>query len=186
MSKIEMFNKMAANPENKPKEIISVLDFKNGDNVLEIGVGGGYYANMIAQIIGPAGTYYGFEINEEFIDNLKQVNLASKYKNIKPIKITENSIPKLDKKMDLVFTRNSYHHLENRVEYFSNLKPLLNNDAKIVIIDFNKNHLTIKPDGHFVKKEVIVEEMTEAGYVLKTDYEILPFQSFLVFKQTNN
>ena len=184
MSKIEMFNEMAAAPENKPEEIMKILNLQDEYNVLEIGVGGGYYANMFSDAIGSNGTYYGFEINDEFINNLEKINLLSKYKNIKPIKV-ENTLPALDKKIDLVFTRNTYHHLENRIEYFSNLKPLLTNNANIVIIDFNKNHLSIKPNGHFIEKQVIIKETIEAGYALEQSYEILPFQSFLIFKQAS-
>jgi hypothetical protein len=37
--------------------------------------------------------------------------------------------------------------------------------------------------GHYVRKEIIVKEMGEAGYGLKNEYDFLPEQSFTIFSR---
>jgi len=40
--KAEVFNRKASSNESKPDEILKVLDIKKGQNIADIGSGGGY------------------------------------------------------------------------------------------------------------------------------------------------
>ncbi len=60
-------------------------ELKQGETVLQVGVGTGYYAAILAQLVGPGGQVHAYEIDESLADrargNLKdlpQVNVESK------------------------------------------------------------------------------------------------------------
>jgi arsenite methyltransferase len=89
----------------------------------------------------------------------------------------------LPEKMDLIFLRNVYHHISNRVEYFANLRESLKPDGRIVMVEHNRGrrfsfHRIFE---RRVTKETIVEEMTKAGYSIAESKNFLSEQSFTIF-----
>jgi SAM-dependent methyltransferase len=86
--------------------------------------------------------------------------------------------------LDLIFVRNTYHHLESRVNYFSDIKPLLKPNGRIAIIEY-KNAGSIfsfhRFCGHQVKPNIIISEMHQAGYTVIESFNFLREQSFTIF-----
>ena len=181
MKRIDRYNKIASSPKNKSKEIISTLGIAKGDKILEIGVGGGYYAKTFSKIVGEKGNYYGIDTDETFIDNLKTIEKSNL--NITGIKILPNEIPHLQEKIDFIFTRNVYHHLENRIDYFKKLSGLISTKGKVVIIDYDESFSLFRLSGHYTRKDLIMKELKEAGFSVIEDFKILKKQSFLIFEK---
>ena len=186
MNRTERYNKIAGKAKNKSSEIIERLGIKANDKILEIGVGGGYYAEVFSDLVGVGGLYYGADTSDEFLENLIKINQKMNNNNIRILKIEDNIIPKPDKKIDLIFTRNVYHHLSNREKYFEKLHEFLEKDGKIVIIDYNERFSLARLFGHYTKSKVIITEMQRANYLLKAEYNILEGQSFFVFERNDN
>lgn len=181
MNRIERYNNIARKSENKSLEVIEKLRVKENHRILEIGVGGGYYANLFSNLIGENGLYYGADTENEFLKNLEEINQNGKYKNIRTLKIDETDFPKPDKKVNIIFTRNVYHHLSDRTEYFKRLGDFLEDDGIVAIIDYDESLSLMRLFGHYTKSKIIISEMEKANYVLKTEYKILKKQSFFIF-----
>ncbi|MEM3704000.1 MAG: hypothetical protein QXX79_06270 [Candidatus Bathyarchaeia archaeon] len=47
----EMLNRKAADPKNKPNEIIEALGLQQGQKVADIGAGGGYFSLRFAEAV---------------------------------------------------------------------------------------------------------------------------------------
>ncbi len=184
MTKIDRYNKIASAPKNKSKEIIKSMNIEQGNKILEIGVGGGYYAKMFSEIIGKTGNYYGIDTDETFIENLNIIGKSTL--NITGIKILANEIPELKEKVDFVFTRNVYHHLENRTDYFRKISDLMTDKGRIVIIDYDENFSLFRLSRHYTKKATIIKELKEAGFSVIQDFKFLNKQSFLIFEKNKN
>ena len=60
MKKIDakMFNTKASNPKNKSDEIIKNLKILPGQNIADIGSGGGYFSFRFAELVGKEGKVY--------------------------------------------------------------------------------------------------------------------------------
>ncbi len=181
MTRIDRYNKMASAPKNKSKEIIKAMGIEKGDKILEIGVGGGYYAKIFSEIVGKNGKYYGIDTDTMFIDNLNEISKSNS--NIKGIKVLTNEIPTLSEKVDFVFTRNVYHHLENRTDYFRKISDLITTKGKVVIIDYDESFSLFRLSGHYTKKTTIIKELKEANFLLIKDFKLLNKQSFLIFEK---
>jgi ubiquinone/menaquinone biosynthesis C-methylase UbiE len=180
--KAEVFNRKASSNESKPDEILKVLDIKKGQNIADIGSGGGYFAIRFAEIVGENGIVYAIDINKEFLSFVTESAKEKGFENIKPI-LYDGKKPNLpEKSLDLIFIRNTYHHISDRVEYFRNASRFLKPNGKIVIIENKKGNFNFHSlFGHFVDKKIIIKEMEDAGYVLEKEYEFLPKQCFLIF-----
>ncbi len=181
MTKIDRYNAIASAPKSKSRDIINTLGIKRGDNILEIGVGGGYYAKRFSEIVGENGRYYGIDTDETFIKNLNVIGQSTP--NIMGIKILANEIPVLKEKVDFVFTRNVYHHLENRTDYFRKISDLLTTKGKVVIIDYNESFSLFRLSGHYTKKTTIIKELKDAHFSVTKDLRLLNKQSFLIFEK---
>jgi ubiquinone/menaquinone biosynthesis C-methylase UbiE len=131
-----MFNKKASNPKNKPDEIIKNLKILPGQHIADIGSGGGYFSFRFAELVGSEGKVYSIDTNKNLLEFIS--NKSKQHSNIKAILTTDGNIPLTGEKIDLIFMRNVYHHITNRVEYVKKLKKILKSDGKIAIIEYKK------------------------------------------------
>lgn len=180
--KAQLFNKKASDPRNKADEIIEAIGLKSGQNIADIGSGGGYFSLRFAEIIGTTGKVYAVDTNTDF---LKFINDRAKEKGLNNIitLLIEDKLTLPEKSLDYIFMRNVTHHLPNRVEYFKNLKKFLRQDGRIIIIEYKKGKIFSFHGlfGHYVSKETIIREMKDAGYLLEKEFDFLPEQHFTMY-----
>lgn len=181
--KAKMFNRKASDPKNKPDQILETLALQPGQNIADIGAGGGYFSLRFADAVGREGQVYAVDTNPGFLEFVRNSAMEKGLNNVKTVLATEDKLILPEKSLDFVFVRNVYHHLPNRVEYFRKLARLLKPEGKVVIIEYKRGGLFSfrRIFGHYVPREIIVEEMNEAGYQLKQSYDFLPKQSFAIF-----
>jgi len=185
--KARMFNRKASNPKNKPDQILEVLALQPGQNIADIGAGGGYFSLRFADAVGREGKVYAVDTNPEFLEFIRNNAREKGLNNVETILATEDSLTLPEKSLDLVFVRNVYHHLPNRVGYFRNLTGLLKPEGKIVIIEYKRSgpFSFRRIFGHYVPSKKIIEGMDKAGYGLHKEFDFLPQQSFTIFSLKN-
>lgn len=182
-NKAKMFNKKASDPKSKPDEILETLALRPGQTIADIGAGGGYFSLRFANAVGRNGRVYAIDTNPEFLEFIMNTADEKGLSNIKTVLAEEDKLILPEKSLDIIFLRNVYHHLPNRVEYFKNLKEFLKSGGKIVVIEYKRGgpFSFQRIFGHYVLKEKIVKEMEDAEYQLENDYDFLPKQSFTIF-----
>jgi len=184
-SKAKMFNKKASKSKNKPDQIIETIALKGGQNIADIGPGGGYFSQRFAEIVGEKGKVYAVDTNPDLLEFIKNSAKEKELNNIVPILTTEDRLDLPEKSLDFIFMRNVTHHIPNRVKYFKNLKKFLKPDGRIIIIEYKKGKFfTFRGIfGHDVPKEIITQEMEEAGYLLEKEFDFLPEQHFTIYSK---
>ena len=90
-----------------------------------------------------------------------------------------------DHGISLVFCCNTYHHIDDRADYFARLKTDLAPAGRVAIIDF-KQHQTglgklLVPKNHSTAERLLLDEMTQAGYTPQTTHDFLGEQHFIIF-----
>jgi ubiquinone/menaquinone biosynthesis C-methylase UbiE len=84
--------------------------------------------------------------------------------------------------VDVVFLCNTYHHIDNRGDYFRKVSKGLKAGGRVVIVDFYKKELPIgPPPAHKMSQENVKKEFKQAGYKLIRSHDLLPYQYFLEF-----
>lgn len=183
-SKAKMFNRKAARKKNQAEKILTTLQIQPGQTIADIGSGGGFFSMLFSKQVGANGKVYAIDTNEEFLEFITSQAAKQSMTNITTVPTTEHTVPLPTNSIDLVFVRNVYHHLANRITYFSAIKPLLTAQGQVAIIEhlpkgsrmsFHKRY------GHNVPKETIIEEMNKAGYLVSASFDFLPTQSFTIF-----
>jgi ubiquinone/menaquinone biosynthesis C-methylase UbiE len=165
----------------QPDKVIAALQIRPGDQIADLGAGGGYFTFKLANAAGPAGKIYAVDIDREMTDLIAQEAEKDGVKNVATI-VARADDPMLPQSgVDLVFTSNTYHHLGNRVAYFANLRKYLRPSGKIAIIDYDRRAWIEGLLRHYTPSEFIKREMEQSGYVLRHEHEFLDRQSFLIF-----
>jgi len=165
----------------QPQKVIAALDIQPGAVIADLGAGSGYFTFKLAEAAGPTGKIYAVDIDPDMIGLIAKAAKDKAVNNVEPI-LAKPDDPLLPKSgVDLIFTANTYHHLDNRVEYLTGLRRYLRPGAKIAIIELDGRSWLEGIVGHSTSSEVIKKEMGEAGYALQRELDFLDRQSFLIF-----
>ena len=166
----------------KPDEVIAALDLSPGDRVADIGSGSGYFTRRLAPAVAPDGRVYAVDVDAEMNERLGKRLAEEGIGNVE-IVLGDYADPKLpDGSIDLVFTSNTFHHIQDRPEYFRNLKKDLAPGGRVAIVDYDgRKGLFVRIIGHYTKKEDLLRDMQEAGYRIVKDHDQLDRQSFVIY-----
>ncbi len=169
-----------------PEEVIHALSIQPGDHIADLGAGSGYFTFRLADAVGPTGRVYAVDIDADMNADLMKRVKAKAYQNIEVLLAQPDDPGLPDRSINLIFSSNSYHHLDNRITYFLNIRQDLHPDSRIAIIDFNGESWLQQIIGHYTSDEVIQRELQEAGYILDQQFDFLPNQVFLIFSPTRS
>jgi ubiquinone/menaquinone biosynthesis C-methylase UbiE len=181
-SRQEHFNELASSPEWQPDKVIETLAIQKGWNIGDLGAGGGYYTYRFAEETGSNGKVYAADINKEFLEGINNTAKEKGYANVQTILSSPDDSNFEDNSLDLLFTRNTFHHIENKNQYMKNLVPKLKEGGKIVLIDYKDEGLH-SLFGHNVSREEILTSIENTGLVIEKEYDFLEKQYFFVLKK---
>lgn len=176
---VKIFDDPSRAAWQKPNQVITAMQIKNGERILDLGAGTGYFALPIAQRF-PEAVVYGADCEPDMVKYMQEQAGRKELKNLQPMLIAANS-PQLPDQLDLVLVVDTYHHIDDRITYFQNLKNHLNARARLVIIDFTKDSDQGPPPAHRLSIEQVKEELNEAGYRFDHQDSFLPKQYMLTF-----
>ncbi|MBP6924148.1 MAG: class I SAM-dependent methyltransferase [Candidatus Pacebacteria bacterium] len=169
----------------KPDEVIESLKLPDDAVVVEIGASTGYFVVRLAPYL-KNGKIIGFEPSPKMATYLQNRATELGLTNIDARTTKADGSIELEEKADLIFSVDVYHHLTDRIAYFSNIAQHLKSDGMVVVIDRTEEKVEGQPMGHRVPKGQIIEEMKEAGFALVNEYDfLLPIQYYLSFKRTS-
>lgn len=125
------------------------------------------------------------EIADDKVTALREYVADENLPNVEVIRNTPDD-PKLpDEPMDMIFTCNTYHHVEDRTEYFARLIDRLSPAGKIAHVDHRDDVGGVlrlcQSDGHWTNEALMRREMDAAGYRTVASFEFLPLQSYQLF-----
>ncbi|NND05703.1 MAG: DUF1698 domain-containing protein [Saprospiraceae bacterium] len=149
----------------KPDRVIHLLGPLEDKTVVDIGAGTGYFA---FRLLAEADKVIAVEIDPEFVTFLeaKRAQLPTRLQRKFDVRLAQPDDPNLAlHEADAVLLVNTYAYMQDRVNYFQNLKSKLSEHAKVVIIEFKMKEIPNgPPDDEKVEMKTIMEELKLAGY----------------------
>ena len=119
----------------KVDAVVEKLQLKPGDVVADIGSGAGAFSVPMARAIGPNGTLYAVDIDQEMLDYVSDKARKEGVGNVRTV-LGEYNDPKLPvKDVDVAFMHRVLHMIENRQAYINSIAKYLKPDGRIVIIE---------------------------------------------------
>jgi len=174
------FDKPQRDAWQKPVEVVDALHLESAQRVADVGAGTGYFAMRIAKRI-PEGKVFAADVEPDMVRYLGERAQREHVANLVPVQASADAA-NLSEPVDLILVADTYHHIGNRISYFSKLKSSLRPGGRLAIIDFKADSPIGPPVEHRISREKVTEELAAAGYTLVESHDFLPRQYFLVFK----
>jgi SAM-dependent methyltransferase len=175
------------NPERdawqRPEQVLDALGLERGSIVADIGAGTGYFSARIAKRIAD-GKIYAADVEPDMVRYLRERAGNEHLTNLIAVQAAPDAA-NLPEPASTVLIVDTYHHIENRIEYFSKLRASLLPNGRLAIIDFKADSPSGPPVQHRISPEKVTEELNAAGYSLAETHHFLPRQYFLIFRKRN-
>ena len=173
------FDDPARDAWQMPDRVIAALGLKPGQTVADIGAGTGYFTVRLAKSAA-APKVYAVDIEATMVEYVRQRAMREGLKNVVVVKAGADRT-NLPEPVDVVLIVDTYHHIPNRVAYFTALKALMKPGARLAIVDFKKDAPAGPPVEFRFTPDQINAELAQAGFKLQTGYDFLPRQMYLIF-----
>ena len=185
MEYLDRLDRPERDQDQKPAQVVEALAIKPGMHVADLGAGSGYFTRRFVEAVAETGKVYVIDIEPEALKYVEESLVHMQRPFNTEFILARPDDPKIPfESVDIIFVCNTYHHLEDRTEYFRNVRSSLKPAGRLVVIDFYHDDRSGElsfPKRHLVAREKVVEEMTGAGYRLVKEHPFLPKQYFLEF-----
>ena len=178
------FDDPARDAWQKPDEILDALHLKRTSIVADIGAGTGYFSVKIAKRV-VEGKVFATDVETDMVRYLGERAQRNHLTNLVPVQAGADT-PNLPEPVDVVLIVDTYHHIGNRLEYFSKLKSSLRPEGRIVIVDFKADSPNGPPPEFRLSPETVTQELNSAGYSFVESLQFLPRQYCLVFEKRSS
>jgi len=169
--------------EENTQLAIEKINLLPANVVADIGAGTGYYTFRLSHKV-PKGKVYAVEIQDVFIQYLKNQKAQLKDSIVEVIKGTEQSPNLPDNSIDLAIMVDVYHELMFPHEMLQAIRKALKQHGKILLIEYRGEDPAVAIKAlHKTTVAQITRELNANGFQLKYNGDFLPIQHFLLFEK---
>ena len=183
-SSFEELVKQFEDPERvqwqKPDLVLEKLGDIKGKKIADIGAGTGYFSKRLAQ---KGASVLALDVDEQFLNYIDANSQDSL--DIVTRKVDFDS-PKLDSaEVDAIIIVDTYHHIENRYEYFRDVWRGMKAGGELLIVDFKKKDTPHGPPTEMrIEGLEVMRELQKAGFVkVVIDVKTLDYQYIILAKK---
>jgi 2-polyprenyl-3-methyl-5-hydroxy-6-metoxy-1,4-benzoquinol methylase len=177
---VEKFENPERDQWQKPDLVIEKLGDIKGKKIADIGAGTGYFSRRLAQ---KGASVLALDIDEQFLNFIN--THSSDSLTIVTRKIPFNS-PQLDSaEVDAVIVVDTYHHIENRYDYFRDVWRGMKAGGQLMVVDFKKKKTPHGPPTEMrVEGFDVMRELQKAGFIkVVIDTKTLDYQYIIMAKK---
>jgi ubiquinone/menaquinone biosynthesis C-methylase UbiE len=180
---IEFLERKDRDVWQKPNEIVSSLNLKGSETLVDLGAGSGYFSFRFSRAL-PKGKVIVIDTEPEMLRYVHHKAMSAGIKNIEPVLATYED-PKIPKNVDIVFICDVLHHVNKRAEWLAKLNLEMEKGDKLILIEFKEGKL---PEGPPENIKICGKEMLslvcKAGFkLIKEDSTLLPYQNYFIFEK---
>jgi ubiquinone/menaquinone biosynthesis C-methylase UbiE len=179
----ERFDAPERDAWQRPEVVIEALGIHAGQSVADVGAGTGYFTVRISRVVGREGRVFAVDIEPAMVEHIRKRAAKAGLDNVEPM-LTQANRPGLGPaSVDLVFICDTWHHIDDRLDYLDELRAALRPGGRAAIVDFKPGELPVgPPKGQKLTPEAVIAEFTQAGWQLREEIDVLPYQYVLVFE----
>jgi len=162
--------------KKEAEKLIALLNIKEGFRIAEIGAGDGSLMEILAKQVGQSGLVFATEQDKERLDKILKKIKTGNLTNVMAVLARGEGSNLPNEQFDVILMKKVFHHITNpEIEvrnFYEHLKP----GGKLAIADFEpKWYLKLSTPknipksygGHGIYKNVLIEKVIGAGFVLE-------------------
>ena len=177
---IKRFDDLKRAEWQRPEKVLQLLSPIKDQKVMDIGVGSGYFSKYFLQ----AGAIVtGADVDDKFLEFVNTKFPKLQYPQFSTIKILFDDPLVQSNEFDLIFLCNTYHHIDDRINYLKKILQGIKSKGKIAIVDFKMNPQSkIGPPKELrLSEQQVLEELKLVGFTnIQVFTEELPEQYIIL------
>ena len=164
-NKVKKFENQLRVAELNPKNSLIKAGFKENMVLCDIGAGTGIFAFPATEISGK--DIYALEVSDDMLELLANRMVERNTKNLKIKKVDSTILPLEDNSCDMAIMVTVLHEVENKESMLDEIKRILKQGGKLMIIEFHKRETPMGPPvDHRISEEYVEKICNSHG--LKT------------------
>ena len=164
--------------------ILDKLELTGEMVIADLGCGTGFFSIPASKRVKKV---FALDIQQEMLDMLLDKIKKEKITNIETLLSEESSIPLPDNSVGLLLMVNVFHELGDKLSILKEVKRVITNKGRLMIIDWKKIEMDIGPplEERFDEKEVIDICFTNGFTILEQSYAG-PYNYLLIFGKSGD
>lgn len=170
--------------EEDPDKLMEVMKLEPGDDVADIGAGTGYFTFRMADRVGPDGTVYAVDIQQEMLDIIDERMKKRGVENIELVRGTEDN-PQLPKSsVDAILMVDVYHEFEFPYEMAVHMVEALRPKGRLIFVEYRLEDPAVPIKlVHKMSEEQVLKEMEPHGLRWVGTVGVLPRQHIVIMEK---
>jgi predicted methyltransferase len=169
-------------------QIVSASGVAPGMTVADVGAGTGLFAMLFARAVEPKGRVIASDISKPFTQLILKRAAAEGLGNVSAVVATHTDTQLEKGSIDIVFTSDTYHHLERVEPVLTSIYNALRPGGRFIVVDFERiPGVTSQRTLNHVRasKETVMQEITAAGFRLREDVRLAGLKEnyYLIFER---
>jgi ubiquinone/menaquinone biosynthesis C-methylase UbiE len=167
----------------KPDLVMDALGIGEGSVVADVGAGGGWFTVRLARRVGPNGTVYAEDVQQQMLDAIGRRVEREGLRNVRPVRggADDPRIP--GHTLDAALIVDSYHEFPNAAALLRHLGASLKPGGRIGIVNFTtEGGGPGPPMNERIDSQKVIDEARQAGLTLASRETFLDFQYMLIFR----
>ncbi|MBT9560241.1 MAG: class I SAM-dependent methyltransferase [Myxococcales bacterium] len=167
----------------RPDDVVRALGLTGAETIYDLGAGSGYFSFPLAAA-APGGRVIAADTEAEMIRHIHHKAMMDGTRNLE-VRLIKPDAPSVPADADWVFVCDVLHHVPDRAAWLAAVAIAMKPGARLALIEFKEGPLPQgPPEAMKIPRAQLIDEITRAGLVLdREEAELLPYQSFLVFKR---
>lgn len=168
--------------DQDPDRLWHRVGLKEGDTVVDVGAGSGFFSFAAASIVGPNGRVYAVDISKELTELVRERAEIGKFRNVEAVLSTASHIPVEDAVADVAILANVLHGVPPSTvdESIRLLRP----GGRLVNVDWKKETTEGGPPVHHrLSVKEATATLARRGLVPIDSFDLGPAHYVLVFER---
>lgn len=173
--------------EEECSKLMKALEIKPGQTVCDLGCGNGFYTLMLAREVGPKGTVWAVDIQQEMLDLLVERAESRGVPNIEPQLGTAVTPQLPEGKLDLVLIVDVYHEFSHPEQMLKEIRKSLAPEGRIALAEYRAEDPDVPIKRlHKMTQKQVMREYEANGLKLVGQYDELPWQHLFFFARDDS
>lgn len=165
----------------QPERVLAALGVQQGQRVVDVGSGTGYFTLRLARAVAPSGVVYAIDTDRDLLGHIERVARREGLP-VRPV-LAEPHRPALPEPVDVAFLSHSYHHLPDRPAYLPALRELLRTGGRVGVVEsLPRKDWLGRWSAHTTDPDALRREMEDAGFVRVAEHDWVERATFQVFE----
>jgi len=168
--------------EERCSMLLTNLQLRPGMTVCDMGVGNGFYALQIAQMVADSGHVIGVDIQPKMLSKLRERMEESGVGNVSPLLGSVHNPYLQANSIDLVLMVDVYHEFSHPELMLQAIRRSLKENGQVCLVEYRAEDPKVPIKRlHKMSKEQILKEFEPNGFKLVREFDRLPWQHVMYF-----